>query len=194
MDFLLDFSQVLRMTALRYRSGSYMTTELTKELVLNGLLNDGFFSSTSATSRSNESESDWYFYDGLLDDDEDDIQDDEIEDRFDDDGESTENWNLVDVMPSFGRPNGEGESIFQFGATVMGMMESLGGRNVISNVTGSTTSDPTSSSMLSIAPVQAAITSSSARQQNMTSSDRSSSRSVYQNRLNTLKRHAGFPF
>ncbi|KAF7722894.1 hypothetical protein EC973_002614 [Apophysomyces ossiformis] len=114
IDFDLDLYQVLRMTALRYRSSG---TDVNRELVQDGLLNDSYLK-----VRPNNSS-----YEGLLDSDE------ELED--DEDGDSnSENWNLVDVMPSFGRPNGESESIFQLGASIMpgvlGMMESLSGRHV----------------------------------------------------------------
>ncbi|KAG0170730.1 hypothetical protein DFQ28_001653 [Apophysomyces sp. BC1034] len=118
VDFGLDLHQVLRMTALRYRSSA---TDVNKELVRDGLLNDSYFK-----VRPNNSS-----YEGLLDDSDEDIQDD------DDGDSSSENWNLVDVMPSFGRPNGESESIFQLGATIMpgvlGMMESLGGRHMMTD-------------------------------------------------------------
>ncbi|KAI9275630.1 UV radiation resistance protein and autophagy-related subunit 14-domain-containing protein [Phascolomyces articulosus] len=130
IDFPLEFHQVLKMTALRYRSGSPMTSELNKELVLNGLLQQ--------QPQQNNAD-DWYYYDGLLDNSEDDIQDDE-EDYDDDEGVeggvNSENWNLVDVMPSFGRPNGEGESIFQLGATIMPGVIGMS-RNVIGNMMAS---------------------------------------------------------
>ncbi|KAI8148887.1 UV radiation resistance protein and autophagy-related subunit 14-domain-containing protein [Fennellomyces sp. T-0311] len=120
-DFQLEFQQVLKMTTNRYRSGSPINTELNRELVLNGLL------------QSNPAD-EWYYYDGFLDNSEDDIQDDEEED--DDGGVSSENWNLVDVMPSFGRPNGDGESIFQLGATIMPGVIGMS-RNVIGNMMAS---------------------------------------------------------
>ncbi|KAI7874681.1 hypothetical protein K492DRAFT_183680 [Lichtheimia hyalospora FSU 10163] len=139
-DFPLEFHQVLRMTALRYRSG--LSSELSKELVFYDLFNNGGFDSTSKLGLAD----DWYFYDGLLDnDEEDDIQDDEVVDDQVDESTS-ERWNLVDVMPSFGRPNGESESIFQLGATMMGMMESLGGRTVMGSIAGSTTEPTVSAS------------------------------------------------
>ncbi|KAG2223582.1 hypothetical protein INT45_001664 [Circinella minor] len=147
IDFQLEFHQVLKMTALRYRSGSPMTSELNKELVLNGLLQQQPDATLIGTTSTGD---DWYYYDGLLDNSEDDIQDDE-EEYYDDDeimdshGVNSENWNLVDVMPSFGRPNGEGESIFQLGATIMPGVIGMS-RNVIGNMmTSGSASSSTSS-------------------------------------------------
>lgn len=133
------------MTALRYRSG--LSGELSKELAFYDL-----FDSTGKVGLAD----DWYFYDGLLDnDEEDDIQDDEVVDDQVDESTS-ERWNLVDVMPSFGRPNGESESIFQFGATMIGMMESLGGRTVMGSI-GGTTSEPTVSGSSSSSPYPSSL-------------------------------------
>ncbi|KAL0091264.1 hypothetical protein F4703DRAFT_1838152 [Phycomyces blakesleeanus] len=150
LDFPLDLKSVLRMTSLRFRDGS-IAASIDTELVGDGLLNDSYFkvrrqdgNSESRTNNDQLLDSDEYEDDDEdedEDEDEDDEDDEEEEEEEEEEGEGDEggeedandNWNIVDVMPSYGRPNREGESLFQLGATimpgVMGMMESLGARH-----------------------------------------------------------------
>ncbi|KAI9007960.1 hypothetical protein CLU79DRAFT_529809 [Phycomyces nitens] len=142
LNFPLDLKSVLRMTSLRFRDGS-IAADINTELVGDGLLNDSYFkvrrqdgdSGTRPNHELLDSDED-EDGDGDEEDDEEDDNDNEDEDEEEEEGEgedANENWNIVDVMPSYGRPNREGESLFQLGATimpgVMGMMESFGARH-----------------------------------------------------------------
>lgn len=138
----MEFQQVLRMTALRYRSGTPIRSDLDQDTDLDELMDDAYFSYQSGGD-------DWYVYDGILDNSEDDIQDDEEETEEENAyaGARSETWNLVDVMPSFGQPNGEGESIFQLGATIVpGVIGMIGGRTMMGMSNNNATNDGSSQS------------------------------------------------
>ncbi|KAI8985988.1 UV radiation resistance protein and autophagy-related subunit 14-domain-containing protein [Pilobolus umbonatus] len=129
LDYAVEFQQVLKMTALRYRCGSPQYQLRQQQ---HGL-NDNYFKVKSNGSTLTVDEMD--------NDDDDELYLDSDEEESDHENlassSPSEHWNLVDVMPSFGgRANNgnEGESIFQIGAAtilpgVMNMMESLGRNN-----------------------------------------------------------------
>ncbi|KAI8877928.1 hypothetical protein K501DRAFT_277979 [Backusella circina FSU 941] len=122
LEFSMDFQQVVRMTLLRYRC----RTPLQQDLHSNRL-HDNYYKITKDLSQSEDD-------DGLYLDSEEE-EDGEYMDQTD---SQSENWNLVDVIPSFGtRANNgyEGENIFQLGAAnimprVTNMVESLSGRSL----------------------------------------------------------------
>lgn len=159
LEFPIEYEQVLRVTALRYRCSSSLERSQVIQpniITTNNELHDDFFkvrpSSTSRqnstnngdrlhTSQQEEIEEEYGFYVDSDEDEEDDF-DNTSRKLKQEQQPQNEAWSLVEVAPFIvsGRTahNGkEGESIFQIGHSimpgVMNMMESLSGNNVNNN-------------------------------------------------------------
>ncbi|KAI8889620.1 hypothetical protein K501DRAFT_95106 [Backusella circina FSU 941] len=124
----MNFKQVLHETRLCY---SYNPPVDIEEKISEMDLNDHYFSSSNKNHAEREQRAEDTEDDELYSDSDEDDNESEKKTMADDDIQS-ENWNLVDVMTSFGsegimEENGGGESIFQLGASripgVMSMMQ-----------------------------------------------------------------------